>query len=63
MTAAICSRCGADRGAEENPAMVLAWVSEREGGMSRWLCPRCARDHVRDIEGKLPPEFWVPDRD
>jgi transposase len=24
----------------------------------RWLCPACARTHARDIEGKLPDEYW-----
>ncbi|WP_200834696.1 hypothetical protein [Amycolatopsis alkalitolerans] len=53
-----CARCGAVREAETEPSLVLAWVSEREGGDVRWLCPQCARDHVRDIEGKLPSEYW-----
>lgn len=55
---ATCSRCGAERAAEQDPALVLAWVSETERGVLRWLCPRCAREHVRDIEGKLPAEYW-----
>jgi hypothetical protein len=33
-------------------------VSTRERGTIRWLCPDCARRHVRDIEGKLPDEYW-----
>ncbi|KAA9155563.1 hypothetical protein FPZ12_029660 [Amycolatopsis acidicola] len=53
-----CSRCGAPRAAEGDPAVALAWVSEKEDGVVRWLCPSCARGHVRDIEGKLPAEFW-----
>lgn len=53
-----CSRCGTNRDAEEDPALALAWASEREHGVLRWLCPRCAREHVRDIEGKLPDEYW-----
>lgn len=36
----------------------LAWVRESEGDAVRWLCPQCARAHVRDIEGKLPAEYW-----
>ncbi|GHF80116.1 ribosomal protein S27AE [Amycolatopsis bartoniae] len=58
MTAEACGRCGAQRAAERDPAVLLAWVSEREDGAQRWLCPRCARDHVRDIESKLPTEYW-----
>ena len=51
-----CMLCGAQRSAE--PAEALAWVREDEGGHTRWLCPHCARSHVRDIEGKLPREYW-----
>jgi hypothetical protein len=55
---AACTRCRRTRGADEDPATVLAWVSSRERGGLRWLCPDCARQHVRDIEGKLPDEYW-----
>jgi hypothetical protein len=51
-----CSICGRRR--DPAPADALAWVSERERGGQRWLCPTCARAHVRDIEGKLPAEYW-----
>lgn len=53
-----CTRCGRTRSADDDPAMALAWVSSRERGGLRWLCPDCARQHVRDIEGKLPDEYW-----
>lgn len=53
-----CTRCGRIRGADEDPATALAWVSSRERGALTWLCPDCARQHVRDIEGKLPDEYW-----
>ncbi|MEU0795984.1 hypothetical protein ABZ342_38490 [Amycolatopsis sp. NPDC005961] len=56
--AVACVRCGRTRGADEDPATALAWVSSRERGGLRWLCPDCARRHVRDIEGKLPDEYW-----
>jgi hypothetical protein len=36
----------------------LAWVSERSGNRLTWLCPACARAAGRDIEGKLPEEYW-----
>ncbi|WP_242623131.1 hypothetical protein [Pseudonocardia sediminis] len=37
----------------------LTWVRERdEHGRERWLCPPCARRHVRDIEAKLSHEWW-----
>ena len=52
-----CARCGRSR-ADTPPAEALAWVmTHDEGGLS-WLCLACARTHVRDIEGKLPDEYW-----
>ncbi|MFB9688564.1 hypothetical protein [Amycolatopsis plumensis] len=54
----VCTRCGRTRTAADDPATALAWVSTRERGALRWLCPDCARQHVRDIEGKLPDEYW-----
>ncbi|MEC3978973.1 hypothetical protein [Amycolatopsis sp. H20-H5] len=54
----LCSRCGLARPSDEAPAVALAWASSRERGELRWLCPGCARQHVRDIEGKLPDEYW-----
>lgn len=52
-----CALCAAER-REAEPA-ALAWVSEREpdGGV-RWICPECARRHLRDIEAKLSAEWW-----
>jgi transposase-like protein len=54
----VCARCGRTRSPDDDPATALAWVSTRERGTLRWLCPDCARRHVRDIEGKLPDEYW-----
>lgn len=49
-----CLRCASPRG----PAS-LAWACEREaGGRVRWLCPDCARRHARDIEARLPHDWW-----
>jgi hypothetical protein len=53
-----CSRCGEHRAADKDPVRALAWVADRDSGTLRWLCPRCARAHLRDIEGKLPTEYW-----
>lgn len=53
-----CSRCGRGRDQAADPVDALAWVRESEGDAVRWLCPQCARAHVRDIEGKLPAEYW-----
>jgi len=36
----------------------LTWVSEHERRGMRWLCPDCARVHVRDIESKLDQDWW-----
>lgn len=52
-----CSRCGRAK-ADAPPLEALAWVSESGQDGPRWLCPDCARKHVRDIEGKLPDEYW-----
>jgi len=52
-----CERCGRDR-AEDTDAEALAWASDTDDSGTRWLCPSCARRHVRDIEGKLPREYW-----
>ena len=51
-----CALCGA----EQDPATALSWVHE-PGPEPRWLCPGCARQHVREIEAKLAPEWWACD--
>ncbi|HLU57508.1 MAG TPA: hypothetical protein VKZ81_18795 [Pseudonocardia sp.] len=52
-----CRNCGAAR--EQDAARALAWARERDAdGREHWLCPSCAREHVRDIEAKLPHELW-----
>ena len=42
----------------EPPLQALAWSVENGARARIWLCPACARVHVRDIEGKLPDEYW-----
>lgn len=56
-TDAACSRCGRAK-ADADPLEALSWALETEPDGTRWLCPDCARKHVRDIEGKLPDEYW-----
>ncbi|MBW0105988.1 hypothetical protein I4I78_26510 [Pseudonocardia sp. KRD-291] len=52
-----CLLCGAVAAAPG--AATLTWARERDGnGRDRWLCPGCARRHVRDIEAKLAHEWW-----
>jgi hypothetical protein len=57
VAAALCARCGRSR-AGAPPVEALAWVMENDRRGQSWLCPTCARTHVRDIEGKLPAEYW-----
>lgn len=54
----MCTHCGTTRDVAADPTAALTWVAERESAVVRWLCPRCVREHVRDIEGKLPREYW-----
>ncbi|MDN5930223.1 MAG: acetyltransferase [Pseudonocardia sp.] len=49
-----CLRCGAPR----DPADPEWAVLRDPGEQARWLCPACARRHVRDIEAKLDAEWW-----
>lgn len=50
-----CRVCGHAR---ERPGD-LSWASERTADGRRCvLCPDCARRHVRDIESKLPDDWW-----
>ncbi|WP_460401555.1 hypothetical protein [Actinophytocola sediminis] len=53
----ICVRCDRSR-ADATPAEALAWSIENDRKGQSWLCPVCVRVHVRDIEGKLPVEYW-----
>ncbi len=48
-----CHRCAATDDTADP-----AWALDREDGETRWLCPDCARAHARDIEARLPPEWW-----
>jgi transposase len=51
-----CRSCGAVRDPDDGGS--LAWVSERDAERTTWLCPGCARTHIRDIEAKLQPDWW-----
>lgn len=51
-----CSVCGRARVDSSDDA--LTWVFEVTDGRRSWLCPDCARVHVRDIESKLDRDFW-----
>jgi hypothetical protein len=61
VTALVCALCGAtlDADADEQSGMLaLSWVASRERGRDIRYCPRCARDNLRAIEGKLDGEYW-----
>jgi hypothetical protein len=53
-----CLNCGRTM-QNDSPAETLAWAVEMRGDRRAWLCPSCARAHVRDIESKLPTEHWM----
>lgn len=50
-----CSGCG------RRPAGDVPWTWSRsvdERGRTSLLCEECSRDHARDIEAKLPDDWW-----
>jgi hypothetical protein len=56
-----CERCGAT--VEPGDPARLAWsleraADDRETARETQLCPACARAHVRDIEARLPRDWW-----
>ncbi len=51
-----CSLCDAPA---DDPLAVLTWALEVEDDEHRWMCLDCARDHVRDIEGRLAIDSWA----
>lgn len=55
MSNAICSLCGQEADTEEPP---LTWVTSLENGRKLLYCDRCARENVRNIEGKLDSPWW-----
>ncbi|MDK1476305.1 hypothetical protein QNO07_23270 [Streptomyces sp. 549] len=48
-----CVLCGATA-----PRLPLTWVCSVEDGVSRHVCERCARSHIRAIEGRLDSSWW-----
>ncbi len=50
---AVCALCGAT---EER--LPVTWTCSVEGGERRYLCDRCARTHLRSIEGRLDTAWW-----
>lgn len=56
--AVTCMRCDRQRDGRVLTLDALAWVAERDSGRTLWLCPTCAHTHARDIEAKLPHDYW-----
>ncbi|HEV8055156.1 MAG TPA: hypothetical protein VGP51_01580 [Nocardioidaceae bacterium] len=51
----ICDFCGVRAPGADPP---LTWMTSLENGERRNYCERCAREHLRSIEGKLDREWW-----
>jgi hypothetical protein len=34
------------------------WTVQTSGRGLEWLCERCTRDNLRNIESSLPTEWW-----
>jgi len=49
-----CSICGTT--VERPPLTWMLETDPRRGSV--WVCDRCARQHLRAIEGKLDQEWW-----
>jgi len=52
---ATCALCGQQAESEDAP---LTWMTSIEDGRKLLYCDRCARENVRNIEGKLDPVYW-----
>ncbi|MFD7156069.1 hypothetical protein ACFV9C_15790 [Kribbella sp. NPDC059898] len=55
MASATCALCGVQAESEEAP---LTWATSFEDGRKLVYCDRCARENVRNIEGKLDTVYW-----
>ena len=54
-----CTQCGRVVDGDADAAVGLGWSMGVEAdGRITWQCAPCARTHVRDIESKLPHDFW-----
>jgi len=57
---ACCDGCGTPYDPAD-PSAALAWARQcdTDGTVTR-LCPMCVRAHARDIEARLPAQWWTP---
>lgn len=51
-----CDFCGTT--ASDEAGAALTWSMGVEHGRVRRFCPRCSREHVRGMEGKLDSDAW-----
>ncbi|HEX9683639.1 MAG TPA: hypothetical protein VGA13_11190 [Acidimicrobiales bacterium] len=59
-TTVSCSQCGTVLDGGPDDAATQGWSMGVEAtGRVTWECGACTRRHVRDIESKLPEEFWA----
>ncbi|HUF32544.1 MAG TPA: hypothetical protein VMN58_04955 [Acidimicrobiales bacterium] len=52
-----CRRCGAT-GEAPDDGLPTGWAMSSEGGRTTFLCMRCTRANLRDIEARLSEEWW-----
>lgn len=53
-----CSRCGTQAECEDDSCPV-GWSFETERGRVLRYCEACVRENIRNIEAKLPEEWWA----
>lgn len=58
-TPLLCATCGASpAGTDATRVARLTWTRGVENHRELWTCPRCSREHLRSIEGKLDSAWW-----
>jgi hypothetical protein len=54
-----CSQCGRSPDSDVGEDVVpYDWMTDRDRGRLTVVCPACARQHSRAIEGKLDQAWW-----
>ena len=55
----VCATCGTTAATDEALALArTTWVRGTENRRTVWTCPRCSRENLRAIEGKLDSSWW-----
>ena len=52
-----CGMCG-DTTTCPVDGIPAGWTTDTDRGRLTYVCVRCAREHLRAIEAKLPGEYW-----